>query len=259
MWTQLDKERLRSLDPPQTQRKWLANPDVGKFVFALWGGIPKERWVSKIAPDAKRQLDDWQKVRRGKGATGANLVRKLNGSVYSFDDDARSVFDNIGLASERLEDDSPACNTINGQWRRKVISMRRTLEEHEQVLWLDIDCVLTRPIPPDFWRLLARGAALQAPLQEHDRRHAFFRQGNAARYLIGGWCWYCRETSILDRLLEIMDEHPDFIDEHALSFAIDEMTGGWQGPDHYRERGHHLPWVRARHILYAPNDPVLVH
>lgn len=122
--------------------------------------------------------------------------------------------------------------------RHKLFAASVALQSYSEIVCIDWDTVLLKPLPADLWDRLKKGAAVQAPLYLHRRvKSPWRKEMDAQRYQSGGAFWYFCQSEMADRLLSISREFPAWNDEVCMSYLTDELTGGWQGPETYYARG----------------------
>ncbi len=128
----------------------------------------------------------------------------------------------------------------SAMWRMKYPAIRHALETHLDAVWLDLDTVLTQPLPMDFWERMRAGNVFQCTLQQNHKRRAGWRpDDNEPRKTPGGNWQYFRGIDAIDRLLRIYSEHPDEWDLTVLARLVDELMGGtWKGSAAYKELGY---------------------
>lgn len=157
-------------------------------------------------------------------------------------------------------------------WRMKYPAIRQALQTHQEVVWLDLDTVLTQPLPADFWARMGQGAAFQGTLQQNHRKRAGHRMQQTwegkgpvdddARKTPAGACLYFRGLEAIDRLLAMYAERPFEYDLHVLARLTDELMGGWKGWQRYKEQGfepycHSLGKYEKRQ-LFTPEERLFV-
>ncbi len=146
-------------------------------------------------------------------------------------------------------------------WRHKLEIIRSAVEIFGEVVWLDWDCHLLKPLPGDFWHQMRRGASLQCALIHLPGRilnrwrvDSDDPTNYRASFSHHGAFIYCRDIEIVNRLIQISDEHPQEIDEQHIARWIEEQWGGWtssspkrwvdEGYDPYCY-GHYMQWRRT--------------
>lgn len=231
---------------------------MANFVTAIWdnsGPMNLARVLAKMSPDGRTSVK-----RHAKGKpTGFYMAKLLGAKCYAFDDWTADAFQRNGITPIRLADENPYWNTNLGQWCRKAAAMRHAVEHFGPSLWVDFDCALVRDVPPDFWDAFAGGGDLKTCLlNQHSQ--CDWRPGQ--RYWASGYYYYARRPEILTRMVELMmgrrdDRH--WTDETVICYVIDELAGGWHGPDAYYANGYHAPFMQARTMNRRCENPVFVH
>lgn len=146
-------------------------------------------------------------------------------------------------------------------WRHKLEIVRRAVQEHGEVVWLDWDCHMLKPLPGDFWHRMRQGAPLQCALIHLPGRLLNlwrYDPRDPTNYLASfshhGAFIYCRDLSIIERLICLSNLYPQEIDEQHVARWIEERWGGWtrESPRRWMAEGHqpycygnYLQWERV--------------
>lgn len=227
---------------------------TSRFIFSIWSD--SDRFWSHTFDDLHRTFKDEGKL--GSGITGQALIRELNGLVYCYDDKTLALANNLGLDTLRIPDDE--YTSMEGRYCRKLLSMRHALQTYDEVCHLDLDVVLVRPLPENFWSQLRRGASLQAPLMKHSRKKAKWRADEESRkYWLNACYMYCTSLQVVDRCVHVMHDNPGWYEEGVIGFVIDEMQGGWKGADAYVSSGHQPPGIWQLRGTHNSPEPWFVH
>lgn len=228
------------------------------IVHGLWGDTELTR--GKIYADVKAALDrhrQWGLCFETYVFGDANeaLLRRHGIEVIKLHSDP---FVNWNGESEQNPCSREIIHWGVNMWRHKLEIQREALKRHPSIVWMDWDCQQVSVLPNDFSEQFTRGAAVQAVLRQFRRRKCQWRR-DGARTLQGGAFVYVRELEILDRALQIQQDHPEWDDEIIWAYLIDERQGGWKGPDTYVRDGYHVPFYHdRRRQIYPPAKPVFV-
>lgn len=127
----------------------------------------------------------------------------------------------------------------------------------DECVFLDLETVLLKSLPEDFWQILQSGQPLQCPLYCYHRRHAKLPDGSHyhpdPRIVASAPAFYCRDASIMDECLAIASEVPSFTEETVMRIWHDRREGTWRGIDGYVKEGYQFPYHAQRHgMLVAP-------
>lgn len=145
-------------------------------------------------------------------------------------------------------------------WRHKLECIKAAFKHAEAVCWLDWDCRLVRPLPDTWWHLMSKGKPFQAALTTYKKPKAHWRPGPfgvISRHQVPcGSLVYCRDPKIIDRMIEIQDQNPDWYDEQVYAKWVDEDCGGWFGPDCYYKAGYSPDNTLVHRAIHIPRDPV---
>ncbi len=208
-----------------------------KFIRGLWGGEPgerQERWLNKTRNDVKGGLE---------------LNKILAPEVYA-----------VGSPSiEYLRSLEIEPRVIVGQpgnfWRTKLLILLAAVREFGEIVWLDWDAKLLKPIPESFWDQLRLGQPLQCHIRQYFRVKCRWRAINP-RVLPGGAFIYCRDRSLIERALQVSTACPGLDDEQCMAYVIDEAAGGWRGPWHFYSQGWDPYCYTINGEMYPPQNPI---
>lgn len=144
-------------------------------------------------------------------------------------------------------------------WRHKLEIIRRAVKEHGEVVWLDWDCWMMKPLPDDFWETMRKGKTFQASLLKFTRRVLPWRRDANAVCSPHGAFIYCRDYEIADRMMELSREFPTYIDEVLFIKFIERAWGvEWndKSPDRWVGEGWE-PYCFGQRFQYRKNfDPI---
>lgn len=126
-------------------------------------------------------------------------------------------------------------------WHKLYIyNYAMTVDRYDEIVFLDWDCLPTRPLPSDFWEVLGKKEKIQGCSYTLRRRMSVWRGGvrdalsgkNGACQGINSGFLYMRDKSVPPVLLNIWEENKclnQANDEAPISYYIDQMMGGWVG------------------------------
>jgi len=84
--------------------------------------------------------------------------------VYVWGEDNESMFKELGYETRLVSEDLyPYFNTDNTQYGNKLIALKLALEEFKEVIMLDWDCYILRPLDTQFYEYL-KSRPVQCPL-----------------------------------------------------------------------------------------------
>ena len=136
-------------------------------------------------------------------------------------------------------------NMETEQYRHKIEVWKCGLEEFDEIVFLDWDCVPIHQIPNNFWNVMAQGEKIQATLYMYTIRRAHWRTGDT-RKLSASTFVYVRNKKIVNDIIKVWEENGRLWQEEiALSKYIDEINGGWHGIEKYKKyepKYHNLFW-----------------
>ena len=128
---------------------------------------------------------------------------------------------------------------------------------YDAVLWLDMDVELVKPLPADFWETLASGQSIQVPLAQYHRVQCGWRK-TYPRTSIYCATAYFRGKRVVERCLELAEQHPLEYEQAAINRAIDELAGGtFPGQEEYKAMGFEFPFTeRKGGMIHEPREPL---
>ena len=112
-------------------------------------------------------------------------------------------------------------------WRMKLDAIMRAFQWFDELVFLDFDAHLRKPLPSDFWERLRQGRPIQMPLIGYHVRHCRWRGKYNQRSVPEGAFIHLRDRSIVERAIELY-AHPDrrwWTDQIIFAYAMDEMAG----------------------------------
>lgn len=141
-------------------------------------------------------------------------------------------------------------------YRHKLEVLRVAMEDFDEIVYLDWDCVPQKQITDEIWDILGKKESFQANLQLYKTKKCLWRKGDQRKTCNGGFI-YIRDKKIPDLLiknwesfkmwtedqkvkrqerdLELRQREKSLIydDEPSMSMYVDDVMGGWKGMDDY--------------------------
>lgn len=221
------------------------------FVSGLWGDQHVQR-RSKVKRDIanmlKREFQPEPRIAYCYGQENFDYLTRLGLSTRLADDSPVKDFLQSG---NRSPNESGNVNFGVSMWRHKLEILDLALQEFDEVIWLDWDCWLHAPLPPEFWEHLNNGARLQASLRMYRRRQCRWRNSDPRKVPSAAWIYLrCRELS--SQLLRTHDQYPLLREEQVMARTIDDLMGGWQGPSAWFDQGYEPFCFYVRGQLRSP-------
>lgn len=196
------------------------------FIRALWGEYDNStKYKSrrfKIDKDIKyyKTIDD---------------KTNLDFHAYVFGKENYDRLKDFGIKNVVLVDNKPFLyDTQTETFGNKLFLINKAMEDFDEVVYLDWDCVLTKQLPDNFWDVLNEKREIQACLQQCRRQKVFFRKPDNRKVSNGGFMYF-RQKRVCMRVLNTWQntKHRGFNDEIAVSKVIDSLIGRWEGIDAY--------------------------
>lgn len=215
------------------------------FVRGIWGDI------------TTNGLRDG-KIRKDIDAIKANQYNE-DFVVYVFGTETYEMLTAEGFDC-RLIDESPVRYDMKKQlYRHKLDIVDEAMEDFDEIVFLDWDCVPTAPLPDDFWDSMGKKAPFQANLFQYRTKKCLWRKEDLRKVCNGGFL-YLRDKQISEAFINNYNELSEWVDkqrvareaqgkklrfrEEALIFDdepaitkwIDDDMGGWKGVDDYWDK-----------------------
>ena len=197
------------------------------FIRGLWG-IPKPDATTnelKTRVSVIPEIKNWEKD-----------AREIPFTTYAFGSDNKDFLSSVRINAKLLDKRPEVFDNVTHIWRHKIEIIRRALDDFDEVVWLDWDCIPVASLPPNFWKRLASGQPYKACLKMHKRAHCRWRVDfEHRRYLPSGGFVYIRGIDTGDWLIRCFDSlgWEGASDEDAMGKLGDEILGGWKGAREY--------------------------
>ena len=197
------------------------------FIRGLWG-VPRPDAPTneaKTRVSVVPEIQNWARDSRG-----------IPFTTYAFGTDNKTFLASMKIDAKLLSDKPEVWDNSVDMWRHKIEIIRRALDDFDEVVWLDWDCIPVTDLPPDFWQRLADGQPYKACLKMQKHPHCKWRQNREdQRYLPSGGFIYIRGADVGDHLIRCWDSLSWYraTDEDAMGKLGDELIGGWKGDREY--------------------------
>ncbi len=207
------------------------------FVRSLWG----------VYDDNDRML-----LRRKKQDNDIklNLLNpfKIDFVSYTFGKDNHQYLLDQGIKSVMVDDKPIVWSMHEEQFRHKLEVFKRAMEDFDEIVFLDWDCMPIRSLPDDFWETMYKRQSIQAIMRMYHRNKAHWRNSDKRKVPEAGWV-YIRDRTIPNRLISLWEEMGrPWSEEIVLAQYIDNCMDGWKGIEEYFENYEPLfyTWCNVR-------------
>ena len=231
---------------------------TGTFVYGLWGNPELMPRRAKIL----EEIEQWLQTDH----------RPEPWEVYVYGENNRDWLADHGIPCTMLHPDplvdfyhvgGPPEPWGKGQmvwgncsiWRHKTGIIESAINRHGTVVWLDWDSILVQPLPEDFREKMSRGQPIQMSLIQYSRRYCSWRQDDQRKVPVGGFV-YCRRRDIMAKVNRQYAKERDWVDQTVFAQVMDELAGGWSGPDAYRDMGFEPYCHSVYSQIHAPESTV---
>lgn len=156
------------------------------------------------------------------------------------------------------------------QFRHKLEVLRLAMLEFDEIVFLDWDTIPIKPLPEDFWDVLAKKDSIQATMVSYHVRGPSapnWREVDRDKTCSASWL-YIRDKTIPDKIIKIWEDiGGEWSEERSITKYTDEISGGWQGRQYFYDRFEpkYYIWTSARTTkkhskeLIAWKDVIFVH
>ncbi|MFH1416595.1 MAG: hypothetical protein ABIH89_10985 [Elusimicrobiota bacterium] len=156
---------------------------------------------------------------------------------YTFGEENHKYLTDLGITSKLVDKRPVAWDLTTEMYRHKLEAFKLGISEYDKIVFLDWDCIATRPLPDNFWEKHLEKDHIQAVLRQYfvrkcrEWRNVDIRKIPCASYL------YLRED-IGDELIKIWEGpvlKKAWSEERVLAYYTDMLYGGWKGIEFYKE------------------------
>jgi len=191
------------------------------FIRVLWGIHQRDRW------------------HRHRTYIESNFhylkLNKYEGpfTAFVFGEDNYKQLVDMGYNCELVDKNPCVWDMEKEQFRHKIEALKLGMQKFDEMVFLDWDTQLIKPLPVDFWEKLKFKSSLQVSLRKYFRDRITWRKEDANIVPTAAFI-YIRDKKIPDRLIEIWEElNRPWTEEMVLMKYIDEIMGGWKGLEEY--------------------------
>jgi hypothetical protein len=219
------------------------------FVRGLWGDLTDNRRGTTDRRD--KVINDIKRVKESK--------YKMDFVTYVFGIENAKLLEEYELPYVLIDDESIKWDMRDELYRHKLEVMKWAMQDYNEIVFLDWDCILVKPLPEDVWDILGEGDILQANLFMYRTKKCLWREEDLRKTCNGGFV-YMRDQSIPDKFIQNWEELRSwaldiqqkrrarglelryrerslmFDDEPSISKFVDDYCGGWPGTDAYWDR-----------------------
>jgi len=193
------------------------------FIRALWGEANSEERYFKRRP---KMNNDIKLIRYNKFSKPF--------TTFVFGDDNYKYLTDLGFDC-RLVDKKPVLWPTDGtyhQYGHKLKVLESAMEEFEEVVFLDWDCMAAKQLPKNFWKVLRQKEPLQASMRGYKKARCLWRKTDRRKRPCASFI-YLSDKAIAKEMMDRWLARPRLSEEHILAMITDDMMGSWQGKEKY--------------------------
>jgi len=200
------------------------------FIRGLWGYLSKEdRQIER-----KYRVDENIKKIISMDARLQHPFR-----TYVWGEDNYKQLHDVGLTDLVLVTKEPyQWDLIKYQYRHKLELLKLAMQDYDEIVHMDWDCLPQKPIDDQYWDLFYKKEAIQCNLFQYRNMNCPWRKEDSRKAINGGYM-YLRDKGIPDDLIKWWDKYNGRWKqsmEPSTSQYIDDINGGWVGLDNYFNR-----------------------
>lgn len=157
--------------------------------------------------------------------------------TYVFGEDNFKQLEDRGIKDLVLIDKRPVIwDMETQQFRHKIEAWKYGMNDFDEIVFLDWDCVPVSNIPEDFWEELRKKQKIQAILRRYVNKKVFYRPEPYNRMTSCASFVYMKDKKVPEEIIKLWEEMGcPWSEEVVLSKYIDDLSGGWKGIEYYWE------------------------
>jgi hypothetical protein len=176
---------------------------------------------------------------------------------YTFGEDNHKYLLDQGFESKLLDKRPIVWDMDKQQFRHKLEILKVASQEHDKFVFSDWDMMWIKPIPNDFWEVLAKKETYQAIMGRYKRRKVFDRKHNQHDIPSGSFV-YIGDKSVPDKFIQIWKDLGEIWSEEVVfnKYAEQQMKDKTFSLDEYWNRFEPM-YFQLRTDIYTPEQMAL--
>lgn len=217
------------------------------FARTLWGFYGDERPLYRCRGNMDADLE-------------LQLLSKYEPTIdittYVFGEENFKQLVDKGLKCKLIDKRPMVWDGATQMFRHKLEVFKYAIEDYDEFVFLDLDCILIQPLPTNFWEKHYEKASIQGSLMQYKRRKMkFWRKTNQGANPCACYI-YIREKKIPEELIQTWEAiGKPLSEEVVIAKYMDDMIGGWQGLDKYYELFEPHFFSVSQRIIYTNPKP----
>jgi len=168
--------------------------------------------------------------------------------VYAFGEDNYKFMVDQGFDTKLVDKKCIVWDMQTQQYRHKIEVWNQGLQDFEQIIYLDWDCIPCCPIPHNIWTVLEEGEPFRGALYSYRRRKCFHRYV-CRRTVVAATFLYMRGQQVVKDIIKTWEEMGGpFLEEPVLMKYVDDINGGWKGYMDYAKK--YEPLYHTLHLVW---------
>jgi len=153
---------------------------------------------------------------------------------YTFGSDNHAYLLDLGVDSRLLDKRPYAWDKVKEPMRHKLEAFKVGMEEFDEILFLDWDCMATQPVPADMWDKMRAKSDFQALLRYYHRRMLRAWRDTDFRKIPCASFVYMGSREVPSDIIGIWEEMGrPWKEELPMAVYADRRLGGWKGVEAY--------------------------
>jgi len=215
-----------------------------KFIRGLWGTDDKF-WSENpnyVFPFGEFDRKNCCAVRRQSGRIDSRMkglltdtFTKINDQmVYVYGEDNASYVASLNIPYKLIHPLPLKFHPILQPWLHKLEILKIAMEDYDEIIWLDLDCMPLKTIDDKIWDVLRSKDSFQSPLHRYKRVQTNLRSIEGENKILpSGSFVYIRDKDIPGKMIDIFLTLPTWTDEIAYAKYTDDLTGGFDLKRYY--------------------------
>ena len=156
--------------------------------------------------------------------------------TYVFGEDNFKYLEDEGF-DVKLVDKRPIVWDMDTQaFRHKLEAFKCGLEDYNEIVFLDWDCIQIKETPENFWETLRKKEKIQAILRMYKRKKLGWRTEDQRKIPCASFVYINGKQTSLDLIKAWEDIGCTWSEERAIAKYTDDLSGGWKNVDYYLSR-----------------------
>jgi len=157
--------------------------------------------------------------------------------TYVFGKDNYKYLMDKGFDCKLLDNKPIVWDMDTKQFRHKFEAFKAAAEDFDKFVFLDWDMMVVKPLPKDFWDVLAQKQSFQAIMRIYHRKKAMWRKAGGSRTIPCGSFVYIGDKKLPLKLIEYWEKMGQpWGEEVVFAKYTEDLMGGFSGKPEEMEK-----------------------